>query len=277
MFRSNHIHGDRPVGTLRAAAGFLLLIVAPLRAQVGLGLSPMRLELRMAPGASYTGSLRLVSEGGPVRARTSLLDFHLDSEQTPQFNEEFAEDAAYSCRRWLTVNPMETELKANGEVMVRYTIRVPADAQPRSYYCGAGFTSLPPAAEVRGVGLQTAVRVVTAFYVIVGAPAIQGQLSDITMERVPGSKDLRAVVLLENSGQMYFRPTGSVAILDPAGQVLETHEITPLPILPARKQRLLFPLKIAEGQPCTIRVRVDVGTGEIQEGSVAVRGHNVQN
>jgi hypothetical protein len=230
----------------------------------------MRVEVRLTPGAVYTGSLRLINEGAAVRARTSLLDFHLDAEQTPQFEAQIPAEAAYSCRQWLTVNPMEAELAADSEAIVRYTIRVPADAQPRSYYCAAGFLSMPPAAAVRGLGLQTAVRVVAAFYVIVGSPAVQGQLSEISLEHVPGSKDLRAVMVLENSGKMFFRANGSLTVLDPNGQVLETYEVTPLPILPERKQRLLFPLKIAEGQPCKIQVRVDLGTGEIQEGSVIV-------
>src|SRR5207253_3473961 len=131
----------------------------------------------------------------------SLLDFHLDAEQTPQFEEQLSEEAAYSCRGWLNVNPMETELKASGETAVRYTLRVPADAQPRSYYCAAGFTSMPPAAELNALGIRSAVRVVAALYVIVGNPVVQGRLIQIAMERVPGSKDARAVVVLENSGK----------------------------------------------------------------------------
>jgi hypothetical protein len=232
----------------------------------------MRVELRMTPGGSQTGALRMVNEGGNVRVRTSLLDFHLDSEQTPQFEENLPEEAAYSCRRWLTVNPMETELQDRKEVLVRYTIRVPAEAEPRSYYCAVGFTSLVPAGGAGGVGLQAAVRVVAAFYVIVGNPPVEARLSDLTIEQAPRSKDLRAVVVLENTGHMYFRPTGSLVVLSPGGKVLETYEVTPLPILPERKQRLLFPLKISQGEPCTVRVRVDLGTGEVQEGSITVQG-----
>jgi hypothetical protein len=76
---------------------------------------------------------------------------------------------------------------------------------------------------------------------------------------------------------MYFRPTGSLVVFGPGAQVLETYDVNPLPILPERKQRLLFPLKIAQGQPCTVRIRVDLGTGEIQEGSVTVQGNSAQN
>jgi len=97
------------------------------------------------------------------------------------------------------------------------------------------------------------------------------------MEHVPGSADMRAVVVLENSGKMFYRPTGSLTVLDPGGQILETYDITPIPVLPERKQRLVFPLKkVADGQPCTLRVRVDVGTGEILEGSAVVQSSPAQ-
>ena len=276
MFDTNKLQRYRTIRLCWPIAAGVLLALQPASAQVGLGLSPMRVEMRLAPGASYTGTLRLVNEGALTRVRASLLDFHLDTEQTPQFEEQLAEEAAYSCRGWLTVNPMETELKPNGESPVRYTLRVPADAQPRSYYCAAGFTSLPPASELSGFGIRSAVRIVGAFYVIVGNPVIQGGLSQITMEHVPGSKDLRAVVVMENAGKMFFRPIGSLEVLDSGGKVIESHEITPLPVLPERKQRFLFPLKgVAEGQSFTIRVRVDIGTGEIQEGTAAVQASNL--
>jgi hypothetical protein len=255
------------------AAGLLLGWQPAAAQKVGLGMSPMRMELRLAPGASYSGTLRLVNEGELVRVRTSVLDFHLDTEQNPQFEPSLSQEADYTCRNWLTVNPMEAEIDAKGEIPVRYTLRVPADAQPRSYYCAAGFTSQPTAADANsGMGIRTAVRVVAAFYVVVGNPVPEGHLSAISLERVPGSNDLRAVVVLENTGKMFYRPAGTLAVLDPGGAAIESFEFTPLPVLPERKQRFLFPLKqVAGGQPVTLRVRVDVGAGEIEEGTVVVQ------
>ena len=251
---------------------FVLCAIFPVYAQVGLGLSPMRTELRLAPGASHTGTLRLVNEGEAVRVRTSLLDFYLDSEQNPQFEPVLPKEAPYSCRGWLTVNPMETEMQIKGEQTIRYTLTVPAGAQPQSYYCAAGFTSLPGLGEAAGFGIRSAVRVVAAFYVIVGDPPVQGALSAISMEPVPGSPLKRAVVVFENSGKMYYRPSGTLEVLDPAGTVIESFDINPFPVLPERKQRFLFPLKqLAAGRPVTLRVRADLGTGEIQEGTASVQ------
>jgi hypothetical protein len=250
----------------------LLLSGLPLAADVGLGLSPMRVELALAPGASYSGTLRLVNERDPVRVRASVLDFYLDSEQTPQFEADLPEEAPYSCRSWLVVNPMEGELNLKGELPVRFTIRVPANAQPRSYYCAAGFTSLPPASEIKGFGLQSAIRIVAAFYVVIGNPPVEGALDGIALERSPGGKELRAVVVMANSGKMYYRPAGTLVVLDPAGDVIEEHDIKSFPVLPERKQRFLVPLEhVSDGQEVTLRVRLDLGDGEVQEGIAKVQ------
>jgi len=236
----------------------------------------MRLELRLAPGASYSGTLRLYNEGDLTRARASVLDFHIDDQQVPQFEPSLTEEAAYSCRSWVTVNPMEAELNLRAALPVRYTLRVPAGAEPRSYYCAVGFTSLPPATDTGRLGIRTAVRVVAAFYVIVGDPPIEGRLSAISIENIPASENVRAVVVLENSGRMFYRPKGTLAVSDPSGALIESHDLTSLPVLPERKQRFLIPLqKITAGQPCVLRVRVELGTREIQEGTAVVQAASV--
>jgi len=268
MLTQSHLHRSIQLSLIVAAGCFLM---QPASAQVGLGLSPMRAEHHLAAGQTYTGVLRLVNEGGDIRSRTSVLDFHLDPEQTPQFEDQLPEEAAYSCRSWLSVNPMEVELKNHADTRVRYTLRVPADAKPKSYYCAIGFTSLSPASSASPMGIKTAVRVVAAIYVIVGSPTVQGTLAEIKVEPAPGGKEMRAVVVVENAGTMYFRPSGKIEFIAADGQTLETREIPPVPILPERKQRLVFPLTPAvQGQSFTMRVRADLGTGEIQEGRAQV-------
>src|SRR5687767_6238145 len=55
---------------------FAAVPVLPLRAQVGLGLTPMRMEFAAEAGRQYSGSLTLSnSSDSRTRARTQLLDF----------------------------------------------------------------------------------------------------------------------------------------------------------------------------------------------------------
>ena len=252
----------------------LTLVCANAYGQVGLGLSPMRLEFGLAPGLTQSGPLTVNNESAvPIRVRAELLDFYIDDQGTPQFAPSYPAEAENSCRQWLSLNPMETEVPPQSSVIVRYTLRVPPAAAPRGFHCAAGFTTLPAAAELNGTGLKTAIRMVAVFYVVIGQPAIEGELSKISMEYVRGGDgpQWRAVVILKNGGYKYFRAAGELAVLDESGAVIQTSPFPSLPVLPKRDQRFLFPLKnVSPEHQYTLRARVDLGAPEIQEAVVRI-------
>ena len=245
-----------------------------MKAQVGLGLAPMRVELDLAPGAQHSGALALNSDSeGSVRVVSEALDFSIDADGNPQFSRSQPSEAEYSCRDWLAINPMEMELTKGGQILVRYTVRVPPGVPERSYHCAVGFTTLPTAGELQTTGLKSAVRIVGAFYVVVGHPGLAGVLQDLALRYVKAGENSgwRAVVSIENRGLMYFRPEGQLEVLDSSGVVVETALFVPLPVLPRRVQQFQFPLKLAGGVGrYTLRARVDLGGGEIQEATAAV-------
>jgi hypothetical protein len=239
---------------------------------------PMRVELHLTPGREYSGALKLSNQSNAkTRIRAEVLDFDLDDKATPQFERDLPQEAATSCKKWLSLNPMEIELENGGSLNVRYTLRAPADVTEGSYNCAAGFTTLPAAEQATaGIGMRMAVRIVAALYVVVGSPPVQGRLKEFKLEAIPPAKDSmeagwQAVVVLENQGRMYFRPTGKLEVLDDQGKVAETEDFAALPVLRERSQRFVFPLK-AHLDPghYKLRAQVDIGTGEIQQGSADV-------
>ncbi len=119
--------------------------------------------------------------------------------------------------------------------------------------------------------MRMAVRVVASIYVVIGTPAISGGIKTASIERVSqaGRTAWRGIVTLENPTVMHYRPTGEVALLDQNGAIVERQPFTSLPVLPKREQRFIFPLKtdLSTGE-FKLRVRVDIGTNEIQEGTV---------
>ena len=258
----------------KCAIALALAATAAARAQTGLGMAPMRVDLNLAPGAVQSGVLSLSNSSAvPVRAAGETLDFYLDATATPQFGREYKQEADFSCRTWLIANPMQVDLNGNASVLVRYTVRVPQSASSRSYHCAIGFTTQPGAGEVKTMGLRTAVQIVAAIYVVVGKPAMEGTVKDLKLEYVPDPKSpgWRAVVTINNSGLMHFRPDGALDVLDASGAVVETAQFTPLPVLPRRDQNFVFPLKLAAGEgKYTLRARVDLGGNEIQEATANV-------
>jgi len=243
-------------------------------AQVGLGLSPMRLELDLEPGASYSGALDLTNQaGGTIRIRGEILDFQIDETTTPQFRRQIPAEAANSCREWLIANPMDTEVAATEHLIIRYTFRVPRTVTPGSYNCAVGYTTLPSADTLKQTGLKSAVRLVASFYVIVGKPILEGEISGLQFEPIPGAKHgaWQTVLVLRNRGAYHFRPIGSVHLLSATGATLETIEVPAFPALPRREQRYLIPAGLTNpSEVRKIKASVDLGSHEIQEASVDV-------
>jgi hypothetical protein len=271
MFTITHIYRHRALN-----AGLLLAFAQVLSAQVGLGLSPMRLEMKLKPGLEQSGVVALNSDSGDkVRVRAEALDFWIDKEQTPQFESSLPSEEGFSCRDWVSVNPVETEVAPLKQVNIRYTVRVPANAEsPRGYHCAIGFSTLPTDAQVGGNGIKTAVRVVSAFYVVVGNPAIEGQFKELRLvHSAEGDKPhWVGEVVVQNHCLTHFRPVGELSVLDGDGKVVESAALTPLPALPKREQRYLVPFTtdFAPGT-YTLRARVDFGTNVIEEGTAQVR------
>jgi hypothetical protein len=296
MSIKHYLHGECAVAFF--AAALLFGLTRPAQAQTGLALVPMRAELKMTPGQQLSGALKLSSESGArTRIRAEVDDFFIDNTDTPQFERDIPQEAATSCKKWLSLNPMEIELEKGGFLLVRYTFRVPPGVAEGSYNCAAGFTTLRPASEAaEGMGMHMQVRIVTAFYIQIGSPPVVGALKEIKLEALPpaplaepgagavpaaqaspdaAAKDAKpgwqAVVVLENSGKMHFRPAGKLEVLDAQGKAVETADFPSLAVLRERSQRVIFPLKThLEPGHYTLKVNVDIGTGEIQQGTADV-------
>jgi hypothetical protein len=259
--------------------GLFLICAKALPAQLGLGLSPMRIEVRMAAGDQTSGAVALSSDSKmKVRVRAEILDFLIDQNQTPQFERSLPTENAFSCRTWVSVNPMETEIVPGSQVYVRYTLRGPGGAElPRGYHCAVGFTTLPTDAQLGGTGIRTAVQAVTAIYVTLGKPSIETDFKELNLVRSADNANPHWIgeVVISNFSLTHVRPIGMLSVLDSNGNVLESAPFTPLPLLPKREQRYTIPFEhdFAPGT-YTLRARIDIGRDEIEEGTaVVVTGH----
>jgi hypothetical protein len=257
----------------------LALAAAPqlARAQAGLALSPMRSELNLPPGSQRSGSLIVANESQePGRFRAEILDLSIDSEAVPQFEKDIPSESGFSCRRWVTANPMEAEVPGGGKMVVRYTFRVPADAPDRTYHCALGFTGIPdPGKQQAPMGIVALIRLTSTFYITVGHPAPAGEVSRIAIEKLRNAADTagyRAVISVENSGLTNLRGAGKVEIADASEKVVQETEFPSVVILPSRTQRLPVVLsrKLTDGD-YTLRTRVNLGNGEIQEAVLKFR------
>jgi hypothetical protein len=256
--------------TLAAVALAIAAFPPAVRAQYGLALSPMRTELSVAPGVQRNGSLSIANDDAtPGRFRTEILDLSIDKEAVPQFEKDIPSEKEFSCKDWLTVNPMEAEIPGKSQMMVRYTVKVPPDSPTRTYHCALGFTTLAdPKKQQQAVGIVSLLRLAATFYVTVGNPPPAGEVKAISIEKynAPDTAGYRAVISVENSGLTNLRGAGKVDVLNEGGEVVQASEFPTVVILPSRTQRLPLVLnkKLTDGA-YTLRTSVNLGNGEIQE------------
>jgi len=269
MFTLRHLYDHRKL-TLAALALGLTALPQPARAQNGFALSPMRTELNLAPGVQRNGSLAIANEAPePGRFRTEILDLSIDKEAVPQFEKDIPSEKDFSCKDWVTVNPMEGEVPGRSETLIRYTFRVPPESPARTYHCALGFTSLPDPRKQQGaMGIVALLRLTSTFYITVGNPPPAGEVKQVSIEKInaPETSGYRAVISVENSGLTNLRGAGKVDVLNEGGEIVQASDFPPVVILPSRTQRLPLVLgrKLTAGN-YTLRTRVNLGNGEIQE------------
>jgi hypothetical protein len=248
----------------------LLLCHLPLRGQVGLGLEPMRVDVPIAPGSTYSDSLQLTSQVDILtHVRGEVLDFYIDEDENPQFGTYPA--VKNSCRDFLRVTPRDSDIAARENRIVRYTFKVPDNIKNGTYHCAIGFTTQPvPSGQAAGLAIN--VQVVTAFYINVGKPVYSSEVKELSVQKDPAdpNKPLRAFCLLRNSGEYVWRPIGELDVVTPDGQIRDHVPVRPLPVFPDQNQRFLFPLKTPVQGGDILRLRIDVGNGEIEEANATI-------
>jgi hypothetical protein len=242
--------------------------------QIGLGLSPLRISLSLKPGQSYTDSLTLNNESAfRVRVRAQLLDFKIDENQEPQFG-HFREERQ-SCAAFLRLSRSDFEIAEHEPTIIRYTLKLPAEANPGTYFCAVGF-STATIPWVGDLGMSINVRVVATFYVTVGPPRLVGTVKQLVIEKdAEGSDKERVVCVLANEGPYVWRPEGQVEVVRRNGQIVEKIPFKALPVLPNRSQRFLFPLSQPPITGDEVFVMFDIGNGEELESRVAVSAAEV--
>ena len=100
--------------TLTAAliGAVLALVPAGSSAELGLDVSPAKLEIVFVPGSSYNLPVTVHNNGqAPVHVLTSMSDFTLNEAGDYQFVKPGT--VGYSLMKFATVNPREFDLPAN--------------------------------------------------------------------------------------------------------------------------------------------------------------------
>jgi hypothetical protein len=135
-------------GTRPALAPFTftllaLLVAPPARASVSFSVSPIRVDLSVAPGETKTDAVMIENRGNePLRLRVTIADWHLAPDGTPVFVKR-GSPPADSMSEWIEVNPTELEVPPLATMPVRYMVSAPEATSPGGYHGAILIESIP--------------------------------------------------------------------------------------------------------------------------------------
>jgi P pilus assembly chaperone PapD len=270
------LHADRHVHALGALTAALALTAASAAAQSSVEVSPLRVELKAAPGAATTQAITLTNTGSaPVRVRATISDWHLSREGAPQFGE--AADPKYSASAWMRVAPPEQVIEPGKDGTVRFTLTVPGGTEPAGYRTGVLFEFAPANAPPvpRGREVQVRSRIATLIYANVGEPPAAVDLVDLAA-RIVKDQPLQIVAVLKNTGRRSVRTRGTLTLYDKSGAVISQTVVPDVPVLPESEREVVIPA-LDPGKPAPppgeyrVEVKIDVGLPALLVGETTVK------
>jgi len=243
--------------------------------QMTLGISPLRVELKVAPGAETSQSVKISNSGQlATQVRVSVTDWTLSESGDQSFVKPG--DTSWGCANWLRVNPSEFALPPAGTSLVRYTMRVPADAPQGGFHCAILFETLPPPREqlAAGTGVINLLRLVTTIYATIGNPPVLAKIErlELAPSKPPAKNALQVVTGFSNGGTTQYRVSGELQVLDGDGNPVRKFEYKSFPVLPGVSRTAVFPIDppLPPGQ-YLLRALIDTGGKERLAAETRVR------
>jgi hypothetical protein len=264
------------LATVSSAAAQVATPPAAAPAPVSVEVSPLRVELKLAAGATHTQAITLTNTGKEaVRVRATLRDWFLSKDGAPQFQEP-EDGRAYSASGWLRFAPPEVVIQPAMEATVRFTLTVPQGVDAAGYRTGLMFELSPASGDViagrRGVTVKS--QIATLIYANVGQPnAGTIDLTDLRSRVTP--EQTYIIATLKNTGRRTVRTKGTLSIHGPGGVAVRDVPVPDVPLLPESERDVAIVISDA-AKPLTpgeyrIEVKIDVGLSALIVGETTVK------
>ncbi|MFI5175248.1 MAG: hypothetical protein ACHQKY_10350 [Terriglobia bacterium] len=262
----------RLLGVLLVAA-VIFGSMTSLRADVAIGVFPIRSEHEVQPGQTKTDGITVDNDSAEnIHMRVTVADWYLTRDGSPTFVKK-GKSPEFSMSDWIVVNPAEFDVAPHGHQIIRYTFTVPKETLTGGYHTAIMIESVPnitPGQDAHAAYLNA--RVGAIIYDRVGKTTPQGTITAqqvVIDEKNTGQVGVR--ITLKNSGPSHFRFKGESKILDKQGKVIETLPINDSVVLPQSERDVFVPVKgILPTDGFTIVSSLDIGLKELLEAETRV-------
>jgi P pilus assembly chaperone PapD len=194
-----------------ATAFTALLFLAPQSAPADLGLdvSPAKMELSMPPGSSY--NIPVTVRNGTTTAthiQATLVDFGVT--QSGDYKVQRVGSRSDSLMRWASINPREFDLDPNTTQQVRLSLAIPNSTSLSGEYAGIAFFQTRPTRRAPNA-VAFSVRIATKIYVTIpGTVKVAGAITKMSAVGRGGPELYH--ILFQNTGNAHVYVRGELDV-----------------------------------------------------------------
>lgn len=195
--------------SLIAVAALLLLPKTGRAVDLGLQVTPGKLEVAIPAGATYNVPITVHSSSfDPTHIQVSMVDFGVGQGGDYRFLK--VGENPYTMMRWASIRPREFDLAAGTTQQVQLTIAVPADSKLSGEYAGMIFFQTRPQRRA-GTGVAFSARVGSKVYeTIPNTVKIDGAITKMATIKDNGSQVFR--VTFHNTGNAHVYARGVLIV-----------------------------------------------------------------
>ncbi len=201
----------------------------------GLQVSPVIFDYDLTAGTQKVDEVSIINnESERVEMTTEVADFEYDEKGEMRYIEENQENPSVSSlKKWLHYDTKEFSLEPGGEQRIRFTVDVPANAEPGGHYGVIFFRTKPKGSGNIGVSARIGSLILVT---IPGNVKKTGEVVDFKIGKLNDKNEvvsrdffergpLDVFYRVKNTGNVHFKPTGRLLIKDGNGKILQ--EIPP--------------------------------------------------
>lgn len=198
-----------------------------------ISISPITFELTANPGDYLENKIKVSNPSdNTIGIKMEIEDFEAVGE-LGQVVVRPEEEATYSLKRWISVDPVEFILEPKGQKLVDFKITIPSDAEPGGKYGTILASTQGIISENKVGGSAIAQKVGALLLLTVSGDTKEGiEVKDFSAPELSEYAPIPFSIRFSNSGTVHVRPRGFVSITDWFGNKVEDVEFPQSNVMP---------------------------------------------
>lgn len=191
------------------------LFPAESHAQVGISLFPIKFDVTVAPGQSYSDTVTVINPNDfPIGVQPSVENIAGGNQGSIDLTDT---NIPHGLDAWISLNENEFTLAPQQQLQVPFTITVPSDGEPGGHYGAILFRGLPASSTASSTGVGISGQVGTV--ILLNVPGDSYATGNVASFAGPASYvshgPFNFSFTVNNTGNTHFTPTGQITLSGP--------------------------------------------------------------